>query len=175
MKLYILSDIHGDSLALEKLVDYFLTQDFDNIIILGDICHGYGSSNEISVNKIGNILSRVVTRLILVRGNCDLVEDVKYLPTGFRDTFSLMLKGKNIYFAHGHRYFPYGILNENDIYCHGHSHMNMIEKVNNKFIECNPGSISMPRGNTKKSYMEINDSSLIIYDLDHNIIKQTQV
>lgn len=175
MKLYVLSDIHGDSEKLEKIIEYFLTQDFDNIVILGDICHGYGSLNEISVNRIGNILSKVVTRLILVKGNCDLIEDIKYLPTGFKDTFSLMLNGKNIYFAHGHRYFPYGILKENDIYCHGHSHMHMIEKINNKFIECNPGSLSMPRGNTVNSYMQIDDSHITIFDLNHNIIKKMSI
>ena len=175
MKLYVLSDIHGDSKTLKNLIDYFLTQDLDNIIILGDICHGYGSLDEVSVGEIGNILSKVVTRLILVRGNCDLNEDIKYLLTGFRDTFSLMLKGKNIYFAHGHRYFPYGILKENDIYCNGHSHMHMIEQIYNKFIECNPGSISIPRGNTVRSYMQIDDSYITIFNLNHDIIKQVKI
>lgn len=179
MKLYILSDIHGDYKTLEKLIDYYLTQDFDNIIILGDICHGHGNTSDISRSKIGNVLSKVVTRLVLVKGNCDLDEDIKYLPTGFRSDFSLLIKGKHIYFAHGHKYFLYNLLNENDIYCHGHTHIHMISiknnSNNNSYIECNPGSISLPRQGSKKSYMEINDNQIIIYDIAHNILNTMKI
>lgn len=170
MKLYVISDIHGCPNELEAFVEYIKKDNFDNLIILGDICHGYGHT----ASLIGNILSSVATKLILVRGNCDLRKDEKFLPTGFKDTFSLMINGHHIYFAHGHHYFPYGILKEDDIYCHGHTHINMIERING-FIECCPGSISNPRCGSEKSYMIIDDETITIYNLNHEIIIQTKI
>lgn len=170
MKLYVISDIHGCINELDSFIEYIKNDDFDNLIILGDICHGYGHN----ASLVGNILSKVTTRLILLKGNCDLPEDEKFLPTGFKDTFSLMINGHHIYFAHGHRYFPFGILKENDIYCHGHTHINMIEKVNDYFICC-PGSISAPRCGTEKSYLLIENDTITLYNLNHEIIKQTKI
>lgn len=176
MKLYVISDIHGSFDDLELFINKLKTKDFDNLIILGDILHGYGDSNNTNVTRIGNLLSQFVTKLILIRGNCDQGEDRKYLPLGFRDSLSLMLKGRNIYFVHGHHYFPFGILKEDDILCHGHTHINHITIDNKKkFIHCCPGSISCPRANTSKSYMEINDEGIIIYDMNDNIIDKLDI
>lgn len=170
MKLYVISDIHGYEKELDEFIEYIKKDDYDNLIILGDIYNGYGDSSS-NPTQIGHILSRVVTKLIIVRGNCDFSNDEKYLPVGFRDSFSLMLKGHNIYFTHGHHYFPFGILKENDIYCHGHTHIYCINKVD-KFIECCPGSISIPRCGKEKSYMIIDDEKITIYNLKHEVLLQ---
>ena len=167
MKLYVISDIHGCIDELKDFIEFLKNQEYDNLIILGDICHGYGNN----MIQIGHLLSQIVTKLILIRGNCDLKEDEKYLPIGFKDSLSLMIKGHNIYFGHGHHYFPVGILKENDIYCHGHTHVNAINKING-WIECCPGSISAPRCQTEKSYLVIDDDHITIYNLKHEIIKQ---
>lgn len=176
MKIYVISDIHGSYEDLELFIDKLKNKEYDNLIILGDILHGYGYSNNTSISQIGNLLSHVVTKLILIRGNCDLREDEKYLPTGFRDSLHLMLKGRNVYFIHGHHYFPFGILKENDILCHGHTHINHITvDKKQKHIECCPGSISMPRAKTDKTYMEINDNAIIIYNMNDEVINQIDI
>lgn len=176
MKLYVISDIHGAYEDLEMFINKLVNKEYDNLIILGDILHGYGYSNNTQISQIGNLLSKVVTKLILIKGNCDLEEDVKYLPIGFKDNIHLMLRGRNIYFVHGHHYFPFSLLNEKDILCHGHTHINHITiNKEKKFIECCPGSISMPRANTPKTYMEINDHKIIIYDMNDTIIKEIEL
>lgn len=176
MKIYVISDIHGSYEDLELFIDKLKNKEYDNLIILGDILHGYGYSNNTRISQIGNLLSHVVTKLILIRGNCDLREDEKYLPTGFRDSLHLMLKGRNVYFIHGHHYFPFGILKENDILCHGHTHINHITvDKKQKHIECCPGSISMPRAKTDKTYMEINDNAIIIYNMNDEVINQIDI
>lgn len=171
MKIYVISDIHGKTQELESFVNYIKKDDFDYLIVLGDIYRGYDYTTIEDVFKIGNILSEVVTKLIIIKGNCDIRDDEKFLPVGFKDNFSLMINSHHIYFTHGHHYFPFGILKENDIYCHGHTHINKIEKVKH-WIECSPGSISMPRAKTKKSYLVIDNDFITIYDLNHEIIKQ---
>ena len=45
----------------------------------------------------------------------------------------------------------------------------MIEKFDNK-IFLNPGSISRPRGESKKSFIIIDDNGIYLKDLDNNII-----
>lgn len=176
MKLYVISDIHGSYEDLQTFINKIKDKDFDNLIILGDILHGYMYSQNVGVTQIGNLLSSVVTKLILIRGNCDLKEDEKFLPTGFRDSLNLMLKGRNIYFIHGHHYFPFGILKEDDILCHGHTHIcHITVNKKTKYIECCPGSISMPRAKTDKSYMEINDEAIIIYNMNDEIIEKLDI
>ena len=176
MKVYVISDIHGSYSDLEKFLDIIKDEEYDNLFILGDILHGYGYSHNTDVLQIGHLLSKVVTRLVLIKGNCDLPEDTKYLPTGFREAVHIMFKNRNLYFIHGHRYFPFGILKENDILCHGHTHINHITlDEEKKFIECCPGSIALPRANTEKTYMEINDSAIIIYNFQKEIIEKYEL
>lgn len=179
MKLFIISDVHGNIKNLQKMIDQFLAGEYDYFIILGDVFHGYGSWYDTAdARTIGNLLSRVTKNLVIIKGNCDIIEDEKFSPVGFFENFSLMLNNHHIYFAHGHRYFPYGILEDGDIYCHGHSHINGINLLtnNNKtFIECNPGSISFPRGGSEASYMVIDENSIRIYNLENILIKETKI
>lgn len=176
MKIYVISDIHGSYEDLEMFINKIKNKDFDNLIILGDILHGYSYSQNTSVNQIGNLLSHVVTKLILIKGNCDLREDEKYLPTGFKDNLHLMLKGKNIYFIHGHHYFPFQSLTNNDIVCHGHTHIYHITVDEEQgYIECCPGSIALPRAGLEKTYMEINDNAIIIYNMNDKIVEKIDI
>lgn len=173
MKLFIISDVHGKKKELSNLITYFLDNDFDYFIILGDIYHGYGAWFETAdARDIANELSRVVPKLVLLKGNCDNMSDEDFSPVGLFDNFSLMLNGHHIYFTHGNRYFPYGILTPGDIYCHGHTHINMIKKSEQGYIECNPGSISFPRGNSVASYMIISNEDISIYNLNHDLINK---
>lgn len=170
MKLYIISDIHGKTDELEKFIEDIKDKEFDNLIILGDIYHRYDYSNTHTTN-IGHILSKVVTKLIIIKGNCDYIGDEKYLPVGFRENLTLMRKEKNIYFSHGHKYFPFEILKPKDIYCHGHTHIPSISVDNEKeYIVCCPGSISIPRASSPKTYMIIDDEGIKINTLDHKTI-----
>ena len=56
----------------------------------------------------------------------------------------------------------------------GHTHVGTIEKVGNRII-ANPGSISKPRGGTKKSYLIIDDEKIELKELNGEIIKCVKV
>ena len=47
----------------------------------------------------------------------------------------------------------------------GHTHVGMIEKNGEKII-ANPGSISKPRGGTKKSYLTIDEEKIVLKTID---------
>ena len=61
-----------------------------------------------------------------------------------------------------------------DIFLFGHTHVGTIEKVGNRII-ANPGSISKPRGGTKKSYLIIDDEKIELKELNGEIIKCVKV
>ena len=56
-----------------------------------------------------------------------------------------------------------------DIMMYGHFHEGFIIEENG-IIFANPGSISLPRGNSKHSYLIFTDKELILKDVDGNII-----
>ena len=60
------------------------------------------------------------------------------------------------------------------IFLFGHTHVGMIEKIGDRII-ANPGSISKPRGGTRKSYLIIDEEKIELKDLNGEIIRQIQV
>ena len=57
-----------------------------------------------------------------------------------------------------------------DIFLCGHTHVGSLEKIEGKII-ANPGSISKPRGGSKKSYIIIDEDKVILKTLKGDIIK----
>ena len=87
------------------------------------------------------------------------------------------INGYNVFLTHGHKYNmdrlpPLGI--KMDIMMYGHFHEGFIIEENG-IIFANPGSISLPRGNSKHSYLIFTDKELILKDVDGNIIKQMEL
>ena len=56
----------------------------------------------------------------------------------------------------------------------GHTHVGNIEKINGKII-ANPGSISKPRGGTKKSYLIIDENDIELKTLEGETIKTVKI
>lgn len=168
MKILVASDIHGNLENTVKLLDKFKLHSADLLIILGDVYHGYSYSDS---RSMAHLFSEICDKLILIRGNCDSSFDSNYSPVGFRNQYHIELNNTNIYFNHGHTGFPNVDFNQGDIYCHGHTHINNIEKFNDIII-CNPGSITLPRGGSEASYMIIDNCGIYIYNFKDIIIKQ---
>ena len=61
-----------------------------------------------------------------------------------------------------------------EIFLSGHTHVGIIEKVGDKII-ANPGSISKPRGGSKKSYIIIDEENIELKTLDGELIKKIRL
>ena len=57
---------------------------------------------------------------------------------------------------------------------YGHLHTGFIIEKNNK-IFANAGSISLPKNNTKNSYLIFDENKLILKDIEGNVIEEKNI
>lgn len=168
MKLMIVSDIHGNLDATRHIIDLFKQNNADKLIILGDIYQGYSLEDS---SELMNLFSQMITKIYLIRGNCDSSYFIEASPVGMQQELKIEFGKRTIYFNHGHKGMPCVEFKPKDIYCHGHTHIPKITLYHDIIICC-PGSCSLPRGGSKASYMIITDNDITIYDLSNNIINK---
>ena len=168
MKVLIVSDIHGGYSNLLKVIND--NKDFDLLLILGDILSGYSDFNE----ELIDLLNSYNTKIIAVRGNCD--RNVEKLDFSM-DNYYVMtsIDNKLFFLTHGHLYDRHSDLNiDYDVYVQGHTHVPMMEIDNNK-LYLNPGSITLPRGGSSKSYILYQDNTFYLKEVESNkIIKKVE-
>lgn len=180
MKLIFASDIHGSLFFCEKLIDQYEKEQPDKLILLGDLLY-HGPKNNLTQDyntmQVAKLLNSIKKNIICVRGNCDAEVDQSILEFPISaDFFNLYINDRLIFLTHGHIYnknhLP--ILNDGDIIIHGHTHIPAIEKINN-IIYMNPGSVSLPRGNSVNSFMLYHDNLFEIKDFSDNIIMKYEI
>lgn len=148
MKILVLSDTHGKIDCFNKIYDVIARKDL--IIHLGDNTKDIEELKKYFKGDIHN-----------VKGNCD------YMDNTTLEEKIINIEGKKIFLTHGHRYGVKRDLNTiyykvqelgADIALFGHSHVPVSIRHNNILL-FNPGSISLPRGGSEKSYgiIEIKD------------------
>jgi len=176
MKLFIISDIHGSSIALEKVLEAYRRDDYSIILLLGDALY-HGPRNTIDhgydTGKTIELLNSVSDKIIAVRGNCDSEVDQMVLNYSNMSDYHIVFDGtRKIFMTHGHIYSNYNMphLNKGDIFACGHSHVAAIEE-DRGVIHFNPGSISLPRENTLPSYGIYDGKSLKVISLEGDILK----
>jgi putative phosphoesterase len=78
-----------------------------------------------------------------------------------------LLWGKRrLFLTHGHRYSPkqLPVLNKNDIFIYGHTHIFQAEKIDD--IYClNPGSTTIPKGGNEASFGLLVDGKFTVHAL----------
>ena len=164
MKILIVSDSHGYNGPLRTAI---LKEKPDMLIHLGD--------SEYSQSEIALWAGAPKTPCIFVKGNCDTYNAD---PSIVRNEAVFTLKGHKIYCSHGHlQRVNYGLLtlsltaeeNGCDICMFGHTHVpydSFGDAVSeySRYYESgfgtatgprilNPGSITLPRGGSKRGYM----------------------
>ena len=177
MKLLIASDIHGSLHFLEKLLSAIEKENPEKVILLGDILY-HGPRNDLpeGYNPKGVIeeLNKIKTSILAVRGNCDTEVDQMVLEFPILAEYALIYyEGKMIFATHGHIFnldTPPKLSN-GDILLHGHTHIPACEKAG-AFTYINPGSVSIPKENSKNSYMIFEDGKFLWKDLEGNIYKE---
>ena len=171
MKFVIASDIHGDLECAKALLDVFENEKAEKLIILGDVLY-HGPRNDLpgGYNPKGVIalLNTYKDKIICVRGNCDAEVDQMVLDFPIMDEFRYIeVDGLRIFATHGHHYNIDNPprLSHGEIFISGHTHI-PICKTQGDNVFMNPGSISIPKGGYKPSYMLYENRDFVIKTFD---------
>lgn len=166
MKILFISDIHGIYDNLEYIKSLDENNNFDKIVILGDI-YNNNSKYKCSVLKVKEFINNYYNKIIVIRGNCDNDIDIST-----RDLLLINVDGIDVYLTHGDKYNDIKnkiFKDKTGVLLFGHKHVPYIKKINNMIYVC-VGSISLPRFNSKPSYVIYENKTFIIYDIYGNIL-----
>lgn len=177
MNYLILSDIHGSVdplLNLDSIIDRF---SINKIILLGDILY-FGPRNIFPNNynpkKVIEILNNYKEMIISIRGNCDSEVDQMVLDFPITADYNLipLTENSTIFATHGHLYTLENLsfLTKHDIYLSGHTHIPQAEIIDGLYV-LNPGSCSLPKNNSEKSFAILTKNNFTIYNFNYEIVK----
>lgn len=178
MKYYIVTDIHGSSKNIKKVLEFF-DEDGDYLVLLGDVLY-HGPRNEIpesyNPKEVIRLLNERKHKILAVRGNCDGEVDQMVLEFPMTaDYMILPFDGYKVFMSHGHLYGEKILgLSEGDVHMFGHIHVPVAKKENG-IIHLNPGSISIPKNESVASFAVLENHVFTIYDLDKNIIMSYKI
>lgn len=178
MKVFVVSDIHGSDYYAEKIKEINEKEKPDKIVLLGDLYY-HGPRNPLTKEygpmKVAGILNDLQEKIIAVRGNCDAQVDEMISDFKMKDFISMEINGSRYFFTHGHIYNIDDLPPEDfDVMIYGHIHTGFIEKRNGK-IFVNTGSISLPKNNTKHSYIMIEENKIYLKDVEGNVLDSIEI
>lgn len=167
MKILIASDLHGSAKYCRQLLEAFKSENADKMLLLGDVLY-HGPRNDLpeeySPKSVLEQLETVKDKIICVQGNCDAEIDTCLLPFPVVSPLGVIFTdGLEIYFAHGHRDVP--PLKKGDIYLSGHTHVPVNEVVDG-YYHLNPGSVALPKEDTRHGYIIYEDKKFVFKDFD---------
>ena len=174
MKIMIASDIHGSAYYCRQLLELFAQERADKLLLLGDLLY-HGPRNplpaEYNPKEVAALLNARKQQILCVRGNCDGEVDQMMLEFPILADYCILSAGARMIFAtHGHHYnethLP--LLQSGDVLLHGHTHIPGLEKRDN-YIYANPGSVTLPKQNSPRSYLLLEDNVLTLKDLAQNV------
>lgn len=180
MKIFFISDIHGSSYYLKKVLDIFEKEKCNYLAILGDQLY-HGARNPLpkdyNPKEVTEMLNSYKDKIIAVRGNCDSEVDqmvIKY-PT-MSDYTIVLYEGRRLFLTHGHIYNRDNLpnLSSGDVIIYGHTHVPVAEKQDNIFV-INPGSITFPKENTPHCYGILEQNIFTIKTLDGEVYKEIRL
>lgn len=171
MKIFVLSDIHGDLDALSKAIGCYKEQKANLLLLLGDLLY-HGPRNPLpdayNPAEVAKLLNTMKTEIIAVRGNCDAEVDQMLLEFPILcDSTQLFVDGSRIFATHGHLYDLENnpLLETMDLILFGHIHLPLCEKMT-AMVLGNPGSCSLPKEDNPPSYGIIENRTFSVYDLN---------
>lgn len=165
MKYMIASDIHGSAFYCREMLKAYDREQADRLIILGDILY-HGPRNDLpkeyAPKEVVTMLNERRETLFCVRGNCDTEVDQMVLEFPVLAEYCLLeINGQLLYITHGHKHNPKNppLLKNSDILLNGHTHIpackTFITEGGAECIYMNPGSVSIPKGNSEHGYMTV--------------------
>ena len=176
MKYLVVSDIHGSLYYAKKLDEIINKESPDKIILLGDLYY-HGPRNtlteEYNPSEVAKILNKHAEKIMCTKGNCDAEVDEMISDFKFENNIQININGVEFFFSHGHVYNSDNIPPTGDVIVYGHFHTGFIREEYG-LIFVNPGSISLPKNNTAHSYVIIDNSEIILKDIDGSIIDRKE-
>lgn len=171
MRIAFISDVHGVPSTLEAALSKVDDLGYDKIVLLGDLLY-HGPRNGVpqfyDPVKVVEILNARSSSIVAVRGNCDAEVDQMMLKFPIMDDYSVLDSGnKKFFLTHGHLWNEFKIppIGLADALVHGHTHIPEL-----KTLECgleifNPGSISLPKGGSERSFGYYDGETLSHYTI----------
>ena len=158
MKLLIASDIHGSALYCGELLKAYDREKADRLLLLGDVLY-HGPRNDLpdgyAPKEVIPMLNARKNDILCVRGNCDTEVDQMVLDFPILADYAWIAdEGCRIFATHGHVYNTEHLppLQPGEILLHGHTHVPAWEN-HGAFRYFNPGSVSIPKEDSKPGYM----------------------
>lgn len=158
MRLLFLSDIHGVPSTLEAALTAAQPLNPDRIILLGDLLY-HGPRNGVpdfyDPVKVVQMLNGLKERIVAVRGNCDAEVDQMMFEFPMMADYALVDAGTATFFlTHGHlwnerRLPPFG---RATVFAQGHTHIPELRTLTGGLTFFNPGSVSLPKGGSARSF-----------------------
>lgn len=174
-----ISDIHGIYDNLGYIDNIIKKEKIDKLIVLGDLYY-YGASYNNSLNidgdKVKNFLTKYRNILVCMKGNCDSLVDIKSSDFPIcSDISMLFVDNLNIYITHGNDFNKNNSKKfNNSVLVYGHEHIPYIARDDDMIYIC-VGSISLPRGGSRSSYMVYDNKVFTLYDIDGNSIASVKL
>ena len=158
-KLMIASDIHGDARVAQTLLERFAQSGAERLILLGDLLY-HGPRNDLpegyAPKRVIELLNREREHILAVRGNCDTEVDQMVLSFPIlADYVYISVDGLSIFATHGHNFNTEKCppLRKGEILLHGHTHVPVAQPFGEENVYINPGSASIPKEGSPKSYI----------------------
>ncbi|MBO5940960.1 MAG: phosphodiesterase [Kiritimatiellae bacterium] len=166
MKILFLSDIHGVPSTLEQALAAAEPLGYDRLVLLGDLLY-HGPRNGVpdfyDPVKVVKILNGLKDKIIAVRGNCDAEVDQMMFEFPMMGDYAVLELGKEKFFlTHGHLWNEFKLppLGTGTILAHGHTHVPELKTLDCGLAVFNPGSVSLPKGGSSRSFGFFDGSKL---------------
>lgn len=166
----IASDIHGSAYYCGKLLEAFEREQAEKLILLGDLLY-HGPRNDLpkeyAPKEVIKMLNERKESLLCVRGNCEAEVDQMVLEFPVMAEYMILyLEEKMVFATHGHIHNEEKLppLGKNAILLHGHTHIPEIAD-RGEYLYLNPGSVSIPKNQSKHSYMVYEAGKFVIKEL----------
>lgn len=171
MKWLIASDIHGSAVYCKKLLAAFEKENADKILLLGDLLY-HGPRNDLpdgyAPKQVIAMLNPLKEKIFCVRGNCEAEVDQMVLDFPVLADYCILEQcGHTVFATHGHHYNLQAppSLSAGDVLLHGHTHVPAKDNSLG-FWYLNPGSVSIPKEGSQRSYMTLENGVFIWKNLD---------
>ena len=180
-RILIASDIHGDANTAERLVEIYKASGAEKLLLLGDILY-HGPRNDLPAGyapkRVIELLNPLKNEILAVRGNCDTEVDQMVLSFPILADYAyLSLDGLRIFATHGHKFNTDSLppLAKGDILLHGHTHVPVAIEFGEDNLYINPGSLSIPKESSPKSYILYENGVFSFRTLDGEDYKRYSV
>ena len=171
-KILIASDIHGDAQTAQRLVEIYKESGAEKLVLLGDVLY-HGPRNDLPAGyapkRVIELLNPLKNEILCVRGNCDTEVDQMVLDFPILADYAyLSFDGLRIFATHGHNFNTQKLppLAKGDILLHGHTHVPVVQEFGDGNFYINPGSLSIPKESSPKSYILYEDRKFSFMSLD---------